>query len=267
MSANEPPPYPGDDSASQPPSPVGPPPGQGLPAYGPMPPPPAGGPVRGYEAPAAFGYGWRAFRANAGQLVLTTVLIFAVAVVLSILTEIVAPTPDFVGDDGGFAFEGGELLLSFLAQTVLGAVVLLPTAAMIRGCLDICEGRTFSLGDAFSRISPVPVIVTGIIVSLLTSVGFVLLVVPGIIVSIFSFFAIYFVVDRGESPLKAIGSSFSMVGSNFGQALLSGLLAFLVLIAGTIALVVGLLVAVPITVVAGAYAFRSFSGQPVAEVA
>ncbi|MGJ9423249.1 hypothetical protein [Aeromicrobium sp. CF3.5] len=284
MSANEPPPYPGDDSANNPPPhappPAGPPSDQGLPDYGSappppaygsgpgaMPPPPPGGPIVGYEAPAAFGYGWKAFKANAGQLVLTTVLIFAVAIVLSLITEAVAPSPDFVGADGGFAFEGGELLLSFVAQTILGAVVLLPTAAMIRGCLDICEGRKFSLGDAFSRISPVPIIITGIIVSLLTSIGFVLLVLPGIIVSIFSFFAIYFVVDRDESPIKAIGSSFAMVGSNFGSALLSGLLAFLILIAGTLALVVGLLVAIPITVVAGAYAFKSFSGQPVAEVA
>lgn len=230
-------------------------------------PPPPGGPTFGYEAPAAFGYGWKAFKANAGPLVLATLLIFVVAIVLSLLTERVAPSPDFVGADGGFEFQGGELLLSFVAQTILGAVVLLPTAAMIRGCLDICEGRKFSLGDAFSRISPVPIIITGILVSLLTSIGFVLLVLPGIIVSIFSFFAIYFVVDRNESPLKAIGSSFAMVGSHFGPALLSGLLAFLILIAGTIALVAGLLVALPVTVVAGAYAFKSFSGQPVADVA
>ncbi len=278
MSANEPPPYPGDDSANTPPPAGPPPPGQGLPAYGSapppygshpgaMPPPPGGGPVRGYEATDAFGYAWKAFKANAGQLVLATVAIVAVAIVLSLVTEAVAPTPDFLAADGSFEFEGGALLLSFLAQTVLGAVVLLPTAAMIRGCLDICEGRRFSFGDAFSRISPVPVVITGIIVSLLTSIGFVLLILPGIVVSIFSFFAIYFVVDRDESPLKAIGSSFAMVGSNFGQALLSGLLAFLILIAGTVALVVGLLVAVPITVVAGAYAFKSFSGQPVVDVA
>lgn len=281
MSTNEPPPYPGDDSANHPPHQPpygGQPPGQEPPAYGSapppgdgshpgaMPPPPPGGPVRGYEAPAAFGYGWNAFKANAGPLVLTTVLIFVVAIALSLVTERVAPSPDFVAADGGFEFQGGALLLSFLAQTILGAVVLLPTAAMIRGCLDICEGKKFSLGDAFSRISPVPVIITGVLVSLLTSIGFVFLVLPGIVVSIFSFFAIYFVVDRNESPLKAIGSSFSMVGSNFGPALLSGLLAFLILVAGTIALVVGLLVALPVTVVAGAYAFKSFSGQPVADV-
>lgn len=293
MSTNEPPPYPGDDSANDPPAnpppanhppanhpPAGPPPGDGLPTYGSvppppgdaphpgaMPPPPPGGQPVGYDAPAAFGYGWKAFKANAGPLVLATLLIVAVAIVLSLITESVAPTPDFVGADGGFEFRGGALLASFLAQTILGAVILLPTAAMIRGCLDICEGKKFSLGNAFSRISPVPVLITGIIVSVLTTIGFVLLVLPGIIVSIFSFFAIYFVVDRDESPIKAIGSSFSMVGSNFGAALLSGLLAVLIVIAGTIVLVVGLLVAIPVTVVAGAYAFKSFSGQPVAEVA
>ena len=268
MTSNEPPPYPGDG------------PTHDLPAYGSVPPPegyqpppgsaPPPAPAEGggsYEATAAFGYGWRAFKSSASTLVLATLLVVAVAAVLSFASEAIAPSPDMMGADGGFEFQGGALLGSFVAQTITGGIAFLATAMFVRGTLDITEGRPFSIGSAFSRIPVVPVIITGILISLLTTIGFLLLFLPGVIFAIFSFFTIYFVVDRDESPLKAIGSSFSMVGSHLGAALLSGLLAVLVLMAGTIALIVGLLVAIPVTALAAAYAFRKFSGQQVVEIA
>lgn len=245
---NEPPPYPGDE------------PRHDLPADGSVPPPGS------YDATAAFGYGWRAFKANAGPLILATVLVIAVAAVLSFASEAIAPSPDMISADGGFELQGGALLGSFLVQTITGGFAFLATAMFVRGTLDITEGRPFSIGSAFSRISPVPVVITGIVISLLTSIGFVLLFLPGVVFAIFSFFTIYFVVDRDESPIKAIGSSFTMVGSNLGAALLSGLLAVVVMLAGTIALLVGLLVAIPVAALAAAYAFKRFSGQPVVEI-
>lgn len=262
---NEPPPYPGDEPTNELPTygSVQPPAGYNLPHGGVPPQTPGGVP---YDAPAAFGYGWRGFKANAGPLILATLLVVAVAAVLSFASEAIAPSPDMMGTDGGFEFQGGALFGSFIAQTITGGIAFLATAMFVRGTLDITEGRPFSIGSAFSRISPVPVVITGILLSLLTSIGFVLLFLPGVLFAIFSFFTIYFVVDRDESPITAIGSSFKMVGSNFGAALLSGLLAILVMVAGTIALLVGLLVAIPVTALAAAYAFKRFGGQPVIEI-
>jgi uncharacterized membrane protein len=84
------------------------------------------------------------------------------------------------------------------------------------------------------------------------------------VLSIFTFFTIYFVVDKDQNPIQSIGSSFSLVGRNFGNGLLTGLLAGFVLLAGALACLVGLLAAVPIITLAGAYAFRRFQGGPVA---
>lgn len=100
----------------------------------------------------------------------------------------------------------------------------------------------------------------------MTAVGFLLFFVPGIVFAMFSFFTIYFVVDRDESPITAISSSFTMVGSNLGAALLSGLLAIVVMLAGTIALFVGLLVAIAVAALAATYACKRFGGQPVVEI-
>ena len=267
MTSNEPPAYPGDEPSRdlpaygsvQPPAGYVPPPGS-------VPPPAPGDSGGGYQATAAFGYGWRAFKANAGQLILATVLVVAVAAILSFIAEIVAPSPDMMGGDGGFELEVGALLKSFLVQTITGGLAYLATAMFIRGALDVTEGRPFSISAAFGRISPLPVVITGLVLSFVTSIGFVLLFLPGLLFAIFSFFTIFFVVDRDESPFAAIGSSFRMVGSHFGAALLSGLLAVLALMAGMMALFVGLLVAIPVTVMAAAYAFKRFDRQPVAEI-
>ena len=64
--------------------------------------------------------------------------------------------------------------------------------------------------------------------------------------------------------MKAISDSVKLVSSNVGDSLLLALLSILVLIAGAIALLVGLIVAYPVTALAAAYAYRTFRGQPVA---
>ena len=80
-----------------------------------------------------------------------------------------------------------------------------------------------------------------------------------------TYFTTLFVVDDdAESPVKAIGDSVKLVSNNVGDSLLLALLSVLVLIAGAIALLVGLVVADPVTALAAAYAYRTFRGQPVA---
>jgi uncharacterized membrane protein len=280
MTTNEPPEYPNYPGAegNQPPAANGP--TSDLPAYGSVPPPdgyspppgghyppPApGGSASGYDATAAFGYAWRAFKANAGPLVLATVVVAVIVLALSFISNAIAPQPEFLTADAQFSFDGGALLSNFIAQTIVGGITYVFGAMLIRGCLDVTEGRAFSMSEAFARLPTAKVFLTGIVLSLLTTLGILLCILPGIIFSIFAFFTIYFVLDRDESVFAAIGSSFRTVGNNFGQALLSGLLAILVILAGALALVVGLLVAAPVVTLAAAYAYRSFTGQPIAEV-
>jgi uncharacterized membrane protein len=76
--------------------------------------------------------------------------------------------------------------------------------------------------------------------------------------------ATYALVDGdGQSPIDAIKTSGRLVSANVGSSLLLAILNFLVIIAGVIALCVGLFVAIPITILATAYAYRTFSGRPV----
>ncbi|VXC00415.1 hypothetical protein [Aeromicrobium sp. 9AM] len=265
---NEPPPYPGEPN----------PPASDLPAYGSTPPPqggypppPPGGypPAPGgyggapYSAPDAISFGWRKFKENAGAMIVATLVVVIGTIVLGVISELIAPSPALFTSDG-FQFDAGPMLASVVAQTITGTVGYILAAMLTRGSLDVVDGGRFDIGRAFGALDIPKVLITGLLLSVLSTVGYLLCVLPGIVFAIFSFFTIYFVVDKGSDPVAAIGSSFSLVGGNFGNALLTGLLAALVLLAGVLLCLVGLLAAVPIVSLAGAYAFRRFQEQPVA---
>lgn len=267
MTSNEPPPHDPYDSASN------------LPSYGSAPPPPEGGypppppggyppPVPGgpapYDASAAIGYGWRKFKENAGPMILATLLVVAVSIALAVLSEVIAPSPSMVASDGSFEFDGGGLGASIVVQTIVGILSYFFAAMLTRGSLDVVDGKTFEMGAAFAALNVSKVLLTGLVLSVVSTIGFFLCIAPGIIFTIFAFFTIYFVIDSDQDPIQAIGSSFKLVSANFGQALLSGLLAALVILGGALLCGVGLLAAIPVVSIAAAYAFRRFQGQPIA---
>jgi uncharacterized membrane protein len=284
MTTNDPPPYPGDspgsdDSATGPgDSTTGP--GDsttsGLPSYGsvqppegtpppPPPPPPSapGGSSDAFSAPDAIGWGWRKFTANVVPIVIAGVVVVGISIAVNVIGGAIAGGGGGAmgfGDSPG-SFDLGSAIVSLLAsivQFVLGA-------AVARTALDVADGQEFDFFGAFGKINIVNVIIASVIVGILTTIGFLLLVIPGIIVIFLTFFTTYFVVDDSNaSPVQAVQDSVKLVTSNLGDSLLLALLNILVIIAGVIALCVGIFVAYPVTVFATAYAFRKFRGQPVA---
>ncbi len=265
---NEPPPYPGDPNPST----------GDLPAYGSTPPPeggypppPPGGypPAPGgyggapYSASDAIAYGWRKFKDNAGVMIAATLIVLVGTIVLGVISEVVAPSPALFTSDG-FEFEAGAMAASLVAQTITGTIGYILYAMMIKGALDVADGGKFDIGRAFGALNVAKVLVAGLLVSLATTIGTLLCVLPGLAFSIFAFFTLFFVVDKGTDPIESIGASFTLVGRNLGDGLLTGLLAILVIVAGALLCLVGLLAAFPIVTLAGAYAFRRFQGQPVA---
>lgn len=274
---NEPPPYPGDPNPSTndlpaygstpPPGGYPPPPPEG----GYPPPPPGGYPAAPggyggapYSAPDAIGYGWRKFKENAGVMIAATLIVALGAIVLGILSEVIAPSPNFLTNSGEFDFEVGATIASLIAQTITGTISYILYAMMIKGALDVVDGGRFDIGRAFGALNIVKVLVAGLLVSLGTTIGTLLCILPGVAFSIFAFFTLYFVVDRDIDPIESIGASFTLVGRNLGNGLLTGLLSVLVVLAGALLCLVGLLAAFPIVTLAAAYAYRRFQGQPVA---
>ena len=151
-----------------------------------------------------------------------------------------------------------------LASLISTAVSVVLSAVFARAALDVVDGQPFDFMGAFGRLNFVNVLIAALLVSVVVTIGFILLVIPGLVALFLTYFTTLFVVDDdAESPVKAITDSAKLIGANVGDSLLLALLSVLVLIAGAIALLVGLFVAYPVTAVASAYAYRKFRGQPV----
>ena len=91
----------------------------------------------------------------------------------------------------------------------------------------------------------------------------VLCFLPGILIAFLTSYTLFFIVDQQLEAAEAIAESVKLVWHNFGKALLFFILAAIVVAIGFIALIVGLLVAVPVVVIGFAYTYRRLQGQPV----
>ncbi len=212
-----------------------------------------------FSATAAIGWGWKKFTENVGPILIAVVLLVVLEIALGIIGGIVGAggSPFSTSTDFG--------VLTIVMNIVSTAVSILIGAIIARGALDVADGQKFDLGAAFAKLNIVNVLIASIVVSILVTIGFILLVIPGLVALFLTYFTTYFVVDDdAESPIKAIKDSVKLVSDNVGPALVLALLNILVIIAGIIALLVGLFVAYPVTILASAYAYRRFRGQAVA---
>ena len=281
---------PGPDHGAPPPSgpdygaPPPPPPGYGAPppsgGYGA--PPPSGGygaPPPGYGAPPpsggyggpsgpgseewsvgnALGYGWTKFTQNVGTVLLLALLVVVASAVLGGIGTGIDRAIFGTPDPGSLQQTGNTFssLLGFIGQTVLGAII-------VRGALDLTEGRALDIGSLFGRISWGPVFLLAVLVAIIETIGILLFFLPGIIAMFFLSFATYFLIDQDLSPVDAIKASVTFVWRNAGKALIWAIVAFLVTIVGLCLFCVGILATMPIALIGTAYTYKKLTGQPVA---
>lgn len=216
----------------------------------------------------AFNYGWLKFQRNLGTIILAALGYIAVMVVVGLVWSLILGAVGFgvgaMGDDAAVAGFTGMLISTALLSVVVVLLYYVMQAGIIRGALQITYGRPLEVKTMFQFDNIGRVIVSSLLVAVLTAVGFALCYVPGLIVGFFAQFTLFFVVDKGQSAVDAIKSSFQLVNRNLGTVLV---LYLGVLVAGAIggALCgIGLLVAVPVSIIAQAYAYRRMLGEPVA---
>ena len=277
MSTPEPPPNAGDSTPES---------SGGLPSYGsvppppdtpggssgsvpppPPPPPPPGAPpssAQGFSAAEAIAWGWRKFTENTGAVILAMLVMLGVSILVGVVST--ALTGGFSAQapmQSPFSFDsqGPGDLLAQLIQTAVG-IVLGGVAA--KAALEVADGQPFDFFGAFSKVNLVQLLIAGVLVGIATTIGFILLIIPGLIVMFVTYLTTYVVVDDDTPAIEGIKRSVKLTTENVGDALMLALLNVLVVIAGAIALCVGLIVAIPVTIFATAYAYRAFNGQPIA---
>jgi uncharacterized membrane protein len=260
---------PGDPAA---PGPTSPPSGAYPPPSGTYPPPPgtypqgAYGAQPGYTGPAfavgeAISYGWRKVTSNLGPWILVALIFIAVNVAWSWITGGFDQFQDqYDFSDTNFAAVSGITFTSILLGIVGTVIGYLITAFFTRGALDEVDGRRPDVAAFFRIGNVVNVLLAALIVGILTGIGFVLCILPGFAMLLFSAFVYYVALDQGVDAITAIRTSFSLVAKNFGQVFLLLLALFGINILGAIPCGLGLFVTIPLSYVAVGFAYRRLTG-------
>jgi uncharacterized membrane protein len=170
-------------------------------------------------------------------------------------------TGEYEGGGGGFF--GIAMILSFLFGALAFVANLVIQSGIIKASLALTRGQKIDFGSAFNGINWGQVIIASLIIGVLTFVGLVLCILPGIVVIFFTSYTLYFVIDRGQDAVTAIKSSVALVKDNIGVLLLFFLASFAAYVVGACLCGVGLLAAIPVVVIAQAYTFRTLTSDPV----
>ena len=269
-----PPPPPG---AYPPPAGAYPPPGGGYVPPGAMPPAPqpygAPGAPQAVGVGEAFNYGWSKFTANLGPILLAA-LIYVVggglvsgiwyAIIGAIGLRSVASVDAYGNVTGGTGFVA-SIFASALFALVYLVFVYVMQAGIIRGALHITYGRPLELKTFFQFDSLGSVVLAALLVSVLSSVlGGLTCGIGALAVAFFGQFTLLFVVDKRQSPIDALKSSFALVNKNLGTVIVLYLATLLAYLVGAILCGVGLLAAVPVAIIATTFMYRRLLGEPVA---
>jgi uncharacterized membrane protein len=160
------------------------------------------------------GRAWGLYQRQLGMWIAISALVLIVGAILSSPNFVVA---FFAGDSSMFR----PAPLSFVVNLVTGTLMLTVAAAVYRAALQQIREGTLRL-DALGEVTPVlgKVVVAAFIVTLLTSIGYTLFIVPGLVVSGLLMFALPLVVDQKLDPLDAIRRSFEMLKSQWLMATL-----------------------------------------------
>ncbi|GMU74236.1 MAG: hypothetical protein AMXMBFR44_4330 [Candidatus Campbellbacteria bacterium] len=183
---------------------------------------------------------WATFKKNAWMFVGATAVVGVASVVLDSLSD---------NTDGLI-----EAIISVFTAVTLWWLYM----GFLRMALTAYAGGMLKFEMLFSGRWPmllqfaIASLLTGIIVA----IGIVLLIVPGIIAQMGLLFAALFVVDKGMKGIDAMKASWKLTKGHRWNLFLAFLVLILFNVAGALAFGVGLLVTVPMSLVALVYLYR-----------
>ena len=158
----------------------------------------------------------------------------------------------------------GNYLLITLLFFLLNGVPLIQ-GALIAGfhiyTMKKIMRRPADVGDLFKGFNYfVATLVATLLIGLFTFVGFLLLIIPGLIVAAMYKFTYLFIVDKRMDFWQAMQASHAVVRRDYFGFVMFMILAFLINVLGFCCFVVGLMVTVPLTFAAITVAYSEIVG-------
>ena len=175
------------------------------------------------------------------------------------------------GWDLVFGDFGEFLLISFIYVVILtiafstwvvGLILFGPlTAGFFYIIFNRIRGKEIYIGDIAKGFSVfVPTFLAGILINIFVSVGYFLLIIPGIVISALYMFALPLIIEKNMDFWEAMEASRKLVTRNIFELSIFMLVLLIFGFIGLILLLVGFFVALPIIFAAIAYAYCDLIG-------
>ncbi len=151
-----------------------------------------------------------------------------------------------------------EILLTLGISIAVGVLSIVTALGLVRVGLRFTDNEKPSVADLFSANfgQVLSFFVAFILSAIVTGIGFVLLVIPGIILGIRLSLVTYVIVDKKLGPVAALRESWELTRGSAWNLSLFSILLLLINALGALALVIGLLWTGPTSLVANAFVYR-----------
>ncbi len=178
-----------------------------------------------------------------------------------LIVSILSSGVNFQADENT-TYEPGTIVLFVIVGIVMAIIQVVAKMGATNLVLRAQENtESLGFGDLWAPHPFWKYIGASILVGIIVVIGFILLIVPGIIWALRYMFAPYLVMDRKLKPFEALKESARITNGHKWQLL--GLIGLIVLIniLGALCLLVGLLVSGPVSALAVGRAYRTLSAQ------
>jgi uncharacterized membrane protein len=153
-----------------------------------------------------------------------------------------------------------SFLISFLLTIVGFALSIIFSLGLIKISLEICDGKEPKISDLFSQYRLFfRYFFASILKGLICLFGFILLIIPGIILSIRLSFFDYLIVDKNSRIVESLKKSWEITKGNTWNLFLLYILLGLINVLGFFALIIGLFWSIPTTMIAETFVYRKLS--------
>lgn len=212
--------------------------------------------ARGYDFRIGdvLGEAWHKVKGMKGTLVVAAI-IYAVAV--NLLSFVIA----FVLGLLGLIHDSEPSVLQILVSVLAGALCYPLLAGLNMIGIRRAADQPATINELFAYFGLfVPLLVTGLAITVLTYLGLILLVLPGIYLGVSYALAIPLVVERGLSPWQAMEASRKAIGQHWFKVFGLFLALGLIMLLSAIPLLIGLVWTLPLAFIAIGVLYRTIFG-------
>lgn len=204
-----------------------------------------------FDPVEAYKKAWEKLVGLKGTFWIALIIYAVIAGVLTAITTFVLGSSDPL--DYGVGDLVGQILTTFLLSPLYAGLFMIVLKHSI--------GSPIQVGELFNYYNKiVPIFIVTILTQLLVILGLILFILPGIYLAVAFSFALPLVVEKNMSPVEALKASRKVVHHKWFSFAGFLLLGLVVVIVGAIALLVGLVWAVPLIVLAWALLYRDIFG-------